>query len=56
MHAKHDEFIAAIHAKKKLRVVFYSEEDGANLRTNGSRRRSEDQRWDTQVLDLGLRQ
>ncbi len=31
MHTKHHEFIAAIHAKRKLRITFYSEEDGGYL-------------------------
>lgn len=31
MHVKHSEFIAAIHGKRKLRIVFYSEDDGQNV-------------------------
>lgn len=31
MNVMHDTFIAAIHGKKKLRITFYSEEDGGYL-------------------------
>lgn len=31
MHKQHDEFIDAIHSKKKLRIKFYSEEDGCYI-------------------------
>lgn len=31
MHTQHDVFIDAIHTKKKLRIRFYSEEDGGYI-------------------------
>lgn len=31
MHSQHDLFINAIHTKKKLKVQFYSEEDGSYI-------------------------
>lgn len=31
MHNQHDVFIDAIHTKKKLRIRFYSEEDGGYI-------------------------
>lgn len=31
MHIQHDFFIDAIHAKKKLRIRFYSEDDGGYI-------------------------
>ena len=31
MHNQHDVFIEAIHSKKKLRIRFYSEEDGSYI-------------------------